>query len=107
MPSVIYVLPTGGQREVDVPSGKSIMRGAVENRIGGVEAICGGECACGTCHVYVDSAYLEKLPPLAEAEEALLECVAAERRPNSRLSCQLIMSDELGGITVHLPDTQS
>lgn len=107
MPRVIYILHTGVRREVDVPSGKSIMRGAVENRIGGVEAICGGECACGTCHVYVDPPYLQKLKPAQETEEALLGCVAAERRPNSRLSCQLIMSDELSGITVHLPHTQS
>lgn len=107
MPQVVYVQHDGIKRIVDVRNGKSIMRGAIENKIVGIEAMCGGECACGTCHVYVDLQYVSKLPPRSADEDALLDCVSAERKSNSRLSCQLIMSDELDGIVVHLPSSQS
>jgi len=107
VPRVVYVQYDGLTRLIDVPSGKSIMRGAIENKVKGIEAMCGGECACGTCHVYVHHQYLEKLPPATPDEDALLECVAAERKNNSRLSCQLIMTDELDNIVVNLPSHQS
>lgn len=107
MPQVVYVQHNGLERRIEVPEGKSIMRGAVENNVRGIEAICGGDCACGTCHVYVDTQYLGKLAPPRDDEDALLYCVAAERKANSRLSCQIVMTNELDGITVHLPSAQS
>jgi 2Fe-2S ferredoxin len=107
VPRVVYVQHNGLERRIDVPEGKSIMRGAVENNVKGIEAICGGECACGTCHVYVDSEYLDKLAPPHPDEDALLDCVAAERKVNSRLSCQIAMRSELDGIVVRLPSAQS
>jgi len=82
------------------------MRGAVNNAVPGIDADCGGECACATCHVYVDEADLARLPKISQGEDEMLESTAAERRKNSRLSCQLVMTTGLDGLTVHLPETQ-
>jgi 2Fe-2S ferredoxin len=106
MPEVTYILPDGSKRRVDVPEGTSVMLGAIQNNITGIEAECGGSCACATCHVYVDAAFLPSLAPPSETEQELLTVVAAERRENSRLSCQLVMSAELDGLVVQIPDTQ-
>jgi len=107
VPKVSYVLINGTKRCVEVPVGKTVMRAAVDNKIEGIVAMCGGECACGTCHVYVDFDFLPLLPPLTEDEDAMLGCVAAERKDNSRLSCQIKITDALDGITVMMPPTQS
>ncbi|MFC0386076.1 2Fe-2S iron-sulfur cluster-binding protein [Muricoccus vinaceus] len=106
MPDVIYVAHDGSERRVDVPAGRSVMLGAIQNGVRGIEAECGGCLACATCHVYVDPAWLDRLPPAGEDEEDMLENTAAERRPNSRLSCQITVEADLDGLRVAMPETQ-
>lgn len=106
MPIVVYVQTDGTRTPVTVPEGMSVMLGAVQNNIPGIEAECGGCCSCATCHVYVDEAYAGRLAPPEEVEGELLSGVSAERRPNSRLSCQLTMTAALDGLVVHMPETQ-
>ena len=84
MPKITYVDTTGKERTVDVPVGWTVMEGAVKNRVPGIDADCGGACACATCHVYVDPAWAEKLPPRQEMEDQMLD-FALERKSNSRL----------------------
>lgn len=107
MPTVVYVLPDGTRRSADLPAGTSVMRGAVDNNIRGIEAECGGCLSCATCHVYVDEAFTGRVPPRSADEDELLSGVAAERRPSSRLSCQIIVAAELDGLVVHVPERQS
>ena len=107
MTKVTYIEPGGRELVVDVPEGWTLMQGATANGVEGIEAECGGSCACATCHCYVDEASLAKLPPPSETEAVLLEDVAAERKSNSRLSCQLVARSELDGIVLRLPDRQS
>jgi 2Fe-2S ferredoxin len=83
------------------------MRGAMDAGLQGIEAQCGGNCACATCHCYVQPEWLDKLKPPSEDELVMLNNVAAERRPNSRLSCQLMVENALDGLTVQFPDRQS
>jgi 2Fe-2S ferredoxin len=105
MPKVTFIQPDGRQSEVDALSGDSVMETAIDNDIDGIIAECGGACSCATCHVYVDEAWLEKLPPPDPLEDGMLDCVL-DRRPTSRLSCQIRLSDALDGITVHVPESQ-
>lgn len=105
MAKVTYVEHDGTTHVVDVPTGHSVMEGAVNNNIPGIVAECGGTCSCATCHVYVDPAWLEKLTPPDLQEEGMLDC-AIERRENSRLSCQIQVSDELDGLIVTTPEAQ-
>lgn len=107
MARITYIQPDGTPRDVEVESGLSVMEGAVRNGVKGIEAECGGSCMCATCHVYVDETFLGILPPPAEDEREMLDCVADERRPNSRLSCQLKVGDDLDGLVVELPEVQS
>jgi 2Fe-2S ferredoxin len=107
MAKITYIEPGGAEVSLQVPDGWSVMMGATSNGVDGIEAECGGSCACATCHCYVDEAWVERLPPPAQNELGMLENVAAERRPNSRLSCQLKVSAELDGLVVRLPDAQS
>jgi len=106
MPKINYIEPHGANHSIDVPAGMSVMQGAVNNSIDGILAECGGSCACATCHVYVDPAWLDKLEPMAETEDDMLECTASQRRDNSRLSCQIVVSEALDGLVVRLPETQ-
>ncbi|NMF89727.1 2Fe-2S iron-sulfur cluster-binding protein [Aromatoleum petrolei] len=107
MPSVTFVLPDGERREVNVLKGASAMSGAVQSGITGIVAECGGSCACATCHVYVDPSCEGLLPERGTLEDELLDAVAADRRPNSRLSCQIVVTPELDGrLTLHVPETQ-
>ena len=106
MPKVTYVHPNGAREVLDVPLGTSVMRAAIVNSIDGIVAECGGVCMCATCHVYVRDDFLGKLPPIKDTEEAVLEVTNAERLPNSRLSCQIKMTDELDGLTVEVPPSQ-
>ncbi len=106
MPKVTYMSPAGVSHEVDVPVGTTVMQGAVKNGIDGIVAECGGVCMCSTCHVFVEESFLGKLPPAQDTEEAVLEIAAEERQPNSRLSCQIKMTDALDGFVVHLPKRQ-
>ena len=106
MPHVKYTRPDGTVQEVDVAVGNSIMVGATINDIRGIDADCGGALACATCHVYVDPEWVDRLPAPEQAENELLEIVASERKPNSRLSCQLVITEELDGIGVTIPESQ-
>jgi 2Fe-2S ferredoxin len=106
MPKVIYVSHTGVSREVDVPPGMTVMNAALKNGIDGIIAECGGVCMCSTCHVYVDEKFFSMLPPAQDTEEAVLEISAEERKPTSRLSCQIKVTDDLDGLIVRLPEKQ-
>jgi len=107
MPKVTYVEYDGTPHTVDVPEGTSVMRGAVDNNVPGIDADCGGECACATCHVYVDAAWLDKTGlPVPGSQEASMLSFAAVAQPNSRLSCQIRMREELAGLTVRMPEGQ-
>jgi ferredoxin, 2Fe-2S len=105
MPQVTYISHTGSRHEIDVPVGRSVMEAAVQNGIDGIVAECGGSCLCATCHVYVDDAFLDHVP-LDSDQDAMLDSTAAERKPNSRLSCQILMKPELAGLIVHMPESQ-
>ena len=103
MPRVTYIMPNGDRHEVDVEKGYSVMEGAIDNNIDGIVAECGGACACATCHSYIDAAWIEKLPEMDDMEDSMLDA-AFDRKPNSRLTCQIELSDELDGLVVHVAD---
>ncbi len=105
MPKATFIDHTGAAHTVDVPSGESLMRAAVDNNIKGIDGDCGGQCACATCHVFVSSPWAEKLSPQSSTESSMLE-FTAERRESSRLACQITMSDSLDGIVVTMPAGQ-
>ena len=106
MPLVVYVDADGTRRDIDVPDGENVMRGALYNGIAGIVGECGGALSCATCHCYVDAEWLDRLPPLSTEENDLLDSAAAARKPNSRLSCQIVMGADLDGLRVALPETQ-
>lgn len=106
MPRVVYVSPQGDSREIEVPAGTTVMAAALKNGIDGIVAECGGVCMCSTCHVFVDDKYFVRLPPAQDTEEAVLEISAVERRPTSRLSCQIKVTEDLDGLIVRLPEKQ-
>ncbi len=106
MPKITYIDNQGSSKTIDVEKGLSVMEGAIQNDIPGIDADCGGSMACATCHVYVEEKWLDKLPKVQEAEIDMID-MAFEPRKNSRLSCQLIVSDELEGLTVTTPEKQS
>jgi 2Fe-2S ferredoxin len=106
MVQITYIEPAGRSVTVDVTEGWSLMQGATSNGVDGIVAECGGSCACATCHCYVAEDRLSDLPPPGETEAAMLDFVAAERRPNSRLSCQIKASPALEGLVLTLPETQ-
>lgn len=106
MPRVTYVTPDGAREDVDVAEGTSVMQGAVRRGIEGIVAECGGNAMCATCHIYVDVDRLHVLPEMTEEEDALLDNTAGERRPNSRLSCQIPVTAALDGLVVELPGRQ-
>jgi 2Fe-2S ferredoxin len=86
MPTITYISPDGTRKEVEVENGYSVMEGAINNNIDGIVAECGGACACATCHSYIDEAWLDKIPPMDDMEDSMLDA-AFERKPNSRLTC--------------------
>lgn len=102
MPTVNYIEYSGEERQVDVPVGVSVMEGALQNMVSGID---GGCCACATCHVYVDPQWADRLPAREEVETEMLE-LAEDVRLNSRLSCQIKMSEALDGLVVRLPESQ-
>jgi 2Fe-2S ferredoxin len=107
MPSVTYVQHSGASQTIDVPEGENVMHGAVYNGIDGIVGECGGGLACATCHCYVDEAWTAKVGgPTSQDEADMLESTAAEVMPSSRLSCQIVVSPELDGLIVHLPEIQ-
>src|SRR4051812_13442874 len=105
MAKISFVDHTGETRTIDVENGATVMEAAIRNAIPGIEAECGGACACATCHVYVDEAFLPKVGSPGPMEEDMLD-FAYEVRPTSRLSCQIRVSDELEGLTVTVPERQ-
>ena len=105
MAKITYIEFNGKEHIVDVKNGMSVMEGAVKNLIPGIDADCGGACACATCHVYVDKAWLDKLEPMQEMEKTMLD-FAEGVEGNSRLSCQIKVSDALDGLVVRTPKSQ-
>jgi 2Fe-2S ferredoxin len=105
MPRITFIEPDGFRREIDAPIGITLMEVAVQHGVRGILALCGGACACATCHVYVDAAWLGKLQPREDMEEGMLEC-AFEPGENSRLSCQIHVTAELDGLVVTVPGRQ-
>lgn len=106
MAKITYIEHGGAEHVVDVADGMTVMEGARDNSIPGIDADCGGACACSTCHVYVEPAWVAKLPALQPMESDMLD-FAWERRENSRLSCQLRVTPELDGLVVRMPERQA
>jgi 2Fe-2S ferredoxin len=106
MPKIVFVQPDGAARTLEAPVGISVMEVARQQAVPGVVARCGGACACATCHVYVDPAWMSKLTPPEDMELGMLEA-AWEPRRNSRLSCQLQLTQELDGLRVTVPAKQA
>ena len=106
MPRIIYNDNQGNSKTIEVENGLSVMEGAIQNDIPGIDADCGGSMACATCHVYVEEKWLNKIPKAEEAEVDMID-MAYEPKKNSRLSCQLIVSEELDGLIVTTPSKQS
>ena len=105
MPKITFIDNDGESRDVEAKNGSSVMEAAVQNMIPGIDADCGGACACATCHVYVEGDWMAKLSPRDDMEESMLD-FAEDVQDNSRLSCQILMSDALDGITVKTPESQ-
>ena len=106
MPKINFTDSSGNKRTVEIENGLSVMEGAVQNNINEIDADCGGSMACATCHVYVNEEWLNKIPKAEDAENDMID-VAFEPKKNSRLSCQLIVSDELDGLYVTTPKKQA
>ena len=106
MPKITYIDSNGNSKTIDVANGLSVMEGAIQNNIPGIDADCGGGMACATCHVYVKEEWLNKLDKPEDAEQDMID-MAFEPKKNSRLSCQLIVSDELDGLVVTTPSKQT
>ena len=106
MPKIKYIEHNGKSHVIDVPNGLSVMEGAIQNNVPGIDADCGGSMACATCHVYVKEEWFNKLPQKEEGEEDMLD-LAFEPKKNSRLSCQIVVSNEIDGLVVDLPEKQA
>jgi 2Fe-2S ferredoxin len=107
MPKITFIEHDGTPHTVEGVVGKSVMLAAVENNVPGIDADCGGECACATCHVYIDAAWLPKIGlPVPGSQEASMLSFAAVTQPDSRLSCQIKVTDELNGLVVRMPGSQ-
>ena len=106
MAKITYIDSEGTERVVEAQNGETVMEAAIKNSIPGIDADCGGACACATCHVYVNEEWLDKLQPKEDGEEDMLD-MAFEPKQNSRLSCQLTVSDELDGLVVNIPSKQA
>lgn len=105
MPRITYIQHDGTRHEVDLPVGSTVMRGAVDHGIPGIDGDCGGVCACATCHVHVAPEWLPRLPEAGSREQDMLG-FTAEAAPDSRLGCQIELTDDLDGLIVHLPEAQ-
>ena len=105
MTKIVYIEHSGKSHSINVQNGLTVMEGAIQNNIPGIDADCGGSMACATCHVYVKEEWFDKLPKKEDGEEDMLD-MAFEPKKNSRLSCQLIVSDTLDGLVVNIPSKQ-
>ena len=106
MPKITYIEHSGKSHTIDVPKGLTVMEGAVQNNIPGIDADCGGSMACATCHVYVKEDWFNKLPKKENGEEDMID-MAYEPNKFSRLSCQITVSNEIDGLIVQLPKKQA
>jgi len=106
MPKITYIEHNGKTHNVEVPNELSVMEGALQNNIPGIDADCGGACACATCHIYVDEKWFNKLPNKSDAEQDMLD-MAIEPNKFSRLGCQITVNDDLDGMVVKMPSKQS
>jgi 2Fe-2S ferredoxin len=106
MPTITFVNPDGTREDVAATNGDSAMQAATMHGVHGIVAECGGNAMCATCHVYVDEGWLGRLPTMSSDEDALLDGTAADRRSNSRLSCQIRIDPELDGLVLQLPERQ-
>jgi len=105
MPRITFIEHNGTERTVEAENGLSVMETAIDNGVPGIDADCGGGCSCATCHVFVDPAWLAKVGPTNDNEDAMLS-VSNDRQENSRLSCQIKLTDELDGLIVTTPEFQ-
>jgi ferredoxin, 2Fe-2S len=106
MPNITFISPEGESKSFNVDSGQSLMQVANSIGIKGIVAECGGSAMCATCHVYIDPYWISKIPAADSNELEMLECTASERKPESRLSCQIRITDQLDGLILKLPDAQ-
>ena len=106
MPKITYIEHIGKSHTIDIPKGLSVMEGAIQNNIPGIDADCGGSMACATCHVYVKEEWFDKLPKKEDGEEDMLD-MAYEPKRYSRLSCQIMITNELDGLIVRMPSKQA
>ena len=106
MPDITFIHPDGEEQGMEAPEGVSVMQAATGAGVRGIVAECGGSAMCATCHVYVDPAWIDRLPAPLSNELEMLECTADERRPESRLSCQIRLTADLQGLVVRLPERQ-
>ena len=106
MANITFIEASGQSTSVNLPDGWSLMQGATANGVDGILGECGGSCACATCHCYVADDFLAKVLPASDTELAMLDNVASERRPNSRLACQIKASPKLEGLIISLPACQ-
>ena len=106
MAKITYITQDQKNHTIDVTNGLSVMEGAVQNNIPGIDADCGGSMACATCHVYVEDSWFSKLPKAEDAENDMID-MAYKPNKNSRLSCQIVVSDEIDGLTVTTPEKQT
>ena len=106
MPKIKYIEHDGKQHTIEVANGLSVMEGAIQNNVPGIDADCGGSMACATCHVYVKEEWFNKLPSKIEGKDDMLD-MAFEPKKNSRLSCQITVSDDMDGLEVNLPKKQA
>lgn len=102
---VTYISHDGKEFAVDAEAGTTVMNAALDNLVPGIDADCGGECSCATCHVFVDAEWVESVGVAGDTEESMLD-LNPEREANSRLSCQIQLVDQLDGLVVHLPEFQ-
>jgi len=106
MIKIAFIAADGTRSVIEAKLGASLMQAAIDGGINGIVAECGGSCQCATCHVYIESPWRERLPPVSAAEDAMLDNTMCERRPESRLSCGIPLAEALDGLEVHLPARQ-
>lgn len=106
MPRITYVEHNGTEHTIDVPVGLTVMEGAVQNNVPGIDADCGGACACSTCHVYVHPDWVGRLPPPEEMELDMLDFAYEPDAERSRLTCQIKVTEALDGLVVQMPEKQ-
>ncbi|WP_076858414.1 2Fe-2S iron-sulfur cluster-binding protein [Bradyrhizobium mercantei] len=107
MPKISYQSHDGTVADVNAPENMSVMQVAKANGVDGIVAECGGSAMCATCHVYVAEDFLDRLPVMNAVEDEMLDCTATERKPSSRLSCQIKLTPDLDGIVIHVPERQT